>query len=65
MAKQHALTLDLKQAAKHLNISVSPLRLLIRRLVIPPVKIGKRILFPFSQLQSWLEQNALKSISDN
>jgi excisionase family DNA binding protein len=64
MSEQHTLTLNLKQAAKHLNLSVSYLRLLVRRRAIPHVRIGKRILFPLSNLQSWLESNALRSISD-
>jgi excisionase family DNA binding protein len=64
MAEEHTLTLNLKQAAKHLNLSVSYLRLLVRRRAIPHVRIGKRILFPLSQLQSWLEVNAVKSSTD-
>ena len=48
--------LNRKEAAEYLKISVSTLK----KLDIPTLKIGDRILYPQTTLEKWIEDNTKK-----
>lgn len=49
-----ALTLTIEQAAESLNLSQRTLAALVKSDEIPYLHIGRRLLFPTSELRRWL-----------
>lgn len=53
--------LNAKQAAKLLNINVFTLYSLSRRKTIPTIKIGKLVRYDQNDLETWLQEQKIKT----
>ena len=51
------LTLSLEEAGKLLGVSRQTAYLLTRREDFPVLRIGRRILIPWKQLEAWMDRN--------
>lgn len=57
------LCLNASEVSDSTDLSLSMVRKLTRSGEIPHIRVGRRILYPVNEIESWLKQNTITTIS--
>lgn len=57
------LCLSAVEISEKTGLSISMIRKLTRSSEIPHIRVGRRILYPANEIENWLKQNTITTIS--
>ena len=62
METMKSAVLDMKQLAEYLNLGMNAAYSLVRQENFPAIRVGKRILVPIIELETWIRDNSYKRL---